>query len=158
MVLQKMFICVSVHWCMYRYIFVDVLIFCPLQISRPVDIFLSHDWPRGIYNFGNVNMLLKKKQYFREEVEQDRLGSPAAKELLFHIKPDYWFAAHLHVKFPAIVQHQVITERTAFYCKMKYSTIPTVLEIFLTDKFKNMVTFLPININELNHLKVVLFF
>lgn len=76
------------------------------QISRPVDIFLSHDWPRGIYNFGNVNMLLKKKQYFREEVEQDRLGSPAAKELLFHIKPDYWFAAHLHVKFPAIVQHQ----------------------------------------------------
>lgn len=103
-------------------------------------------------------MLLKKKQYFREEVEQDRLGSPAAKEPLFHIKPDYWFAAHLHVKFPAIVQHQVITERTAFYCNMKYSTIPTVLEIFLTDKFKNMVTFLPININELNHLKVVLFF
>lgn len=82
--------------------------FFPLQISRPVDIFLSHDWPRGIYNFGNVNMLLKKKQYFREEVEQDRLGSPAAKDLLFHIKPDYWFAAHLHVKFPAIVQHQVM--------------------------------------------------
>ncbi|XP_056013098.1 lariat debranching enzyme A-like isoform X2 [Ostrea edulis] len=76
------------------------------QISRPVDIFLSHDWPRGVYNFGNVNMLLKKKQYFREEIEQDRLGSPAAKDLLYHIKPDYWFAAHLHVKFPAIIQHQ----------------------------------------------------
>ncbi|XP_062572881.1 lariat debranching enzyme A-like [Saccostrea cucullata] len=78
------------------------------QISRPVDIFLSHDWPRGIYNFGNVNMLLKKKQYFREEVEQDRLGSPASKDLLYHLKPEYWFAAHLHVKFPAIVQHQEV--------------------------------------------------
>lgn len=98
--------------------------FFPLQISRPVDIFLSHDWPRGIYNFGNVNMLLKKKQYFREEVEQDRLGSPAAKDLLFHIKPDYWFAAHLHVKFPAIVQHQVMFIKERMITQGRNNCIP----------------------------------
>lgn len=41
---------------------------------------------------------------------------------------------------------------------MKYLIILIVFEIFLIDKFKNMVIFLFININELNYLKVVLFF
>lgn len=41
---------------------------------------------------------------------------------------------------------------------MKYLIILIVFEIFLIDNFKNMVIFLFININELNYLKVVLFF
>ncbi|KAK3082824.1 hypothetical protein FSP39_006437 [Pinctada imbricata] len=77
------------------------------QISRPLDIFLSHDWPRGIYNYGNTELLLKRKSFFREEVESNTLGSPQAEELLYKLKPDYWFAAHLHVKFAALVQHQM---------------------------------------------------
>ena len=68
----------------------------------------SHDWPRGIYNFGNVERLLKKKPFFREEVEKGILGNPFAEELLHHIKPNYWFSAHLHVKFAAVVNHPVI--------------------------------------------------
>ncbi|ESO87783.1 hypothetical protein LOTGIDRAFT_175935 [Lottia gigantea] len=76
------------------------------RVSRPIDIFLSHDWPRGIYNYGNVKELLRKKSFFAEEIEQNKLGSEPNEELLHVLKPDYWFAAHLHVKFPAIVQHQ----------------------------------------------------
>jgi lariat debranching enzyme len=34
-----------------------------------------------------------------------KLGSAACDELLFKLKPKYWFAAHLHVKFPAVVYH-----------------------------------------------------
>lgn len=72
-----------------------------------MDIFLSHDWPRSIYHYGNKKQLLKTKSFFRQEVENNTLGSPAASELLEHLKPTYWFSAHLHVKFAALMQHQV---------------------------------------------------
>ncbi|KAM4698422.1 lariat debranching enzyme [Rhinophrynus dorsalis] len=76
------------------------------QIKEPMDIFMSHDWPRSIYHYGNKKQLLKKKDFFRQEVEDNTLGSPAASELLHHIQPSYWFSAHLHVKFAAFMQHQ----------------------------------------------------
>ena len=71
---------------------------------------MSHDWPRGIYNYGNAAQLVKRKAHFREEVESGTLGSAPAEELLFKLKPDYWFSAHLHVKFAALVEHQVRSE------------------------------------------------
>ncbi|XP_042521690.1 lariat debranching enzyme [Dipodomys spectabilis] len=76
------------------------------QLKQPIDVFLSHDWPRSIYHYGNKKQLLKTKSFFRQEVENNTLGSPAASELLDHLKPTYWFSAHLHVKFAALMQHQ----------------------------------------------------
>ena len=78
-----------------------------LKLKQPMDIFLSHDWPRSIYHYGDKKQLLKTKSFFRQEVENNTLGSPAASELLEHLKPTYWFSAHLHVKFAALMQHQV---------------------------------------------------
>ena len=75
----------------------------------PIDIFMSHDWPRGIYNYGCTQELLRKKKFLRQEVETNTLGSPAAAELLDHLQPSYWFSAHLHVKFAAMMQHAVRT-------------------------------------------------
>ncbi|XP_063237675.1 lariat debranching enzyme isoform X2 [Bacillus rossius redtenbacheri] len=75
------------------------------QVQTPVDIFLSHDWPRGVYHHGDVNQLLRHKPFFREEVESGSLGSKPCEELLHHLKPCYWFAAHLHTKFAALVRH-----------------------------------------------------
>ncbi|XP_035994728.1 lariat debranching enzyme isoform X2 [Fundulus heteroclitus] len=83
----------------------NIEVFKLRQIQMPIDIFMSHDWPQGIYHYGNTGDLLRKKKFLRQEVETNTLGSPAAKELLAHLQPSYWFSAHLHVKFAAVMQH-----------------------------------------------------
>lgn len=35
------------------------------QISPPLNIFLSHDWPTGICDFGDKEDLLLRKPFFR---------------------------------------------------------------------------------------------
>jgi len=75
------------------------------QLSGKVDIFLSHDWPSGIYEYGNKAQLLRKKPFFAADMESGKLGSQPLEELLKAIQPAYWFAAHLHCKFAALVPH-----------------------------------------------------
>ena len=81
--------------------------------QKPIDIMISHDWPRGIEQHGNVNKLIQQKPFFKQEIQSNSLGSPANEILLHALKPKYWFAAHLHVKFEAAVQHARVTEAEA---------------------------------------------
>ena len=56
------------------------------KISKP-DIFMSHDWPRGIYYYGDVEDLLRKKKFLRADVEENSLGNPVSFKLLETLKP-----------------------------------------------------------------------
>jgi len=49
-------------------------------LTGKVDIFLSHDWPRGIVQHGDKHGLLRKKAFLREEVATNTLGSPPVRE------------------------------------------------------------------------------
>ncbi|KIK77509.1 hypothetical protein PAXRUDRAFT_834962 [Paxillus rubicundulus Ve08.2h10] len=73
-------------------------------LSKP-DIFLSHDWPQSIEQHGDVQGLLRRKPFFRQDINSGNLGSPPLMGLLQTLRPNWWFSAHLHVRFEAIVRH-----------------------------------------------------
>jgi lariat debranching enzyme len=81
------------------------------QAQPNVDVLLSHDWPRGIEQYGDTAALLRKKPFFKAEIARNDLGSPANETLLHVIKPRYWFSAHLHVRFHAEVIHDKSRKR-----------------------------------------------
>ena len=66
--------------------------------SGSIDIMLSHDWPNGIHKFGDTDILFRRKKY----LSKDLVFSPPLLEVMEKLQPNYWFAAHIHVKFAAI--------------------------------------------------------
>ncbi|OJD37686.1 lariat debranching enzyme [Diplodia corticola] len=77
-----------------------------LQLRTQVDVGLSHDWPRGVEWMGNYKWLWRKKDQFEVDANNGQLGSVAAKYVLDRLRPSHWFSAHLHIKYPAIVDHK----------------------------------------------------
>ncbi|CAD6195506.1 unnamed protein product [Caenorhabditis auriculariae] len=78
------------------------------KLSNPLDIMVTHDWPSGITDFGDVKRLLRVKPYFEEDIKLGKLGNPGTMQLLYDIRPRYWLSAHLHVAFPALVPHKFV--------------------------------------------------
>jgi hypothetical protein len=76
-----------------------------MSVRTQVDIGLSHDWPRGIEWHGDWNWLFQVKNHLQEDAENSQLGSTAAMNVFDRLRPAYWFSAHLHVKYPAVVDH-----------------------------------------------------
>jgi lariat debranching enzyme len=75
--------------------------------TSTLDIFLSHEWPHSIYEYGNVKTLLEKKPFFRSDLAPGSkgIGSMPLAKLLSRLKPKNWYAAHMHVDFEARVKH-----------------------------------------------------
>jgi lariat debranching enzyme len=103
-----------------------------------IDAFVSHDWPLGIEQHGDTRGLIRKKPFFRQEIERNDLGSLPNKELLDVLKPKHWFAAHLHVKFHATVVHgrrnnsnNNISSTSSSRISVKKSTIPPTSSLLM---------------------------
>ncbi|KAI3619282.1 hypothetical protein WG66_012648 [Moniliophthora roreri] len=77
-----------------------------LSLLSSPSIFLSHDWPVGIDQYGDFQALIRAKSHFRQEINEGRLGSPPLMGLLRTLKPEWWFSAHLHCRFEATVVHE----------------------------------------------------
>ena len=73
--------------------------------SSPIDIFVSHDWPKDVARHGDMGQLLRKKPFLKSEIDSGTFGSPPGKDILYALRPQYWFAAHMHCKYPAVVHH-----------------------------------------------------
>lgn len=39
-----------------------------MQVKEPIDVFLSHDWPVRITDYGDWRELVRRKHYFKQEV------------------------------------------------------------------------------------------
>ncbi|KAL9583859.1 MAG: hypothetical protein Q9212_002457 [Teloschistes hypoglaucus] len=76
-----------------------------LQLRTQVDIGISHDWPSGIEWKGDWKQLFRFKPHFEADAKSGRLGSVAAKYVMDRLRPKWWFAAHLHCKYSAIVNY-----------------------------------------------------
>lgn len=50
-----------------------------MQVEEPIDIFLSHDWPLGITDYGNWKQLVRFKPFFEKEVTKNILILPSYK-------------------------------------------------------------------------------
>jgi lariat debranching enzyme len=81
-----------------------------LSLLKQPTILMSHDWPRGIHQYGDHRSLLARKPYFKHDIEKGELGSEPAEMLLKKLTPRYWFSAHLHIKFTAFVDHDAINK------------------------------------------------
>lgn len=62
-----------------------------------------------------------------------RLGSPPSWELLKSLRPRYWFSAHLHCKFAAVVPHGDSGEETRFLALDKCLPKRDFLQILTID-------------------------
>eukprot|EP00916_Digyalum_oweni_P001998 GHVL01003777.1.p1 GENE.GHVL01003777.1~~GHVL01003777.1.p1 ORF type:complete len:406 (+),score=87.11 GHVL01003777.1:511-1728(+) len=77
-----------------------------MMIEEPVDVMISHDWPTGVCQHGDVEKLLRDKPFFADDIAKNALGNPHTEVLLHKMQPDYWFSGHLHVKFCAKILHK----------------------------------------------------
>ena len=71
------------------------------QITEPIDIMMSHDWPAGMEEYGDAAQLFARKAW----MQTADYGNEHTRGLLDQLRPRYWLSSHMHVHFSAQVQN-----------------------------------------------------
>ncbi|SCM11111.1 RNA lariat debranching enzyme, putative [Plasmodium chabaudi adami] len=106
-------------------------------LKNKLDIIVTHDWPNNIEKHGDLNELLKRKPFFKTEILSSTLGNPQTEILLNKLKPNFWFAAHLHVKYSSIYIHSDKINYTKFLSLDKAEPHRHFIQILNFEKVEN---------------------
>eukprot|EP01056_Protomagalhaensia_sp_Gyna25_P000840 Protomagalhaensia_sp_Gyna_25__839@NODE_1403_length_1867_cov_60_458425_g1131_i0_p1_GENE_NODE_1403_length_1867_cov_60_458425_g1131_i0NODE_1403_length_1867_cov_60_458425_g1131_i0_p1_ORF_typecomplete_len456_score46_83DBR1/PF05011_13/0_00071Metallophos/PF00149_28/0_063CytoC_RC/PF02276_18/0_069_NODE_1403_length_1867_cov_60_458425_g1131_i0581425 len=83
------------------------------MVGGPLRLVMSHDWPtEAVQSPYDQARLLRKKPYFKDDLEAKELGNPHLTSLLRRLKPAFWMSAHLHVNFQCQFCHSDDTTTT----------------------------------------------
>ncbi|KAL1159471.1 hypothetical protein V6Z11_A08G295900 [Gossypium hirsutum] len=85
---------------------IDLLLCCGDCQSRMKEIWIASMCLQNILHSGYT-------------IQRGTLGSKPAAQLLEKLKPSYWFSAHLHCKFTALVEHEEGGQVTKFLALYK---------------------------------------
>lgn len=55
--------------------------------------------------YGNMQELMTYKPFLKKEIDERTFGSAPLLRILEVAKPNYWFSAHMHVKYAALFPH-----------------------------------------------------
>ncbi|SBS85918.1 RNA lariat debranching enzyme, putative [Plasmodium ovale] len=109
-------------------------------IKERIDMVITHDWPNNIEKHGDINDLLRRKFHFQSDVYNNTLGNPHTEILLNKLKPYFWFASHLHVKYSAIYVHADKKNYTRFLALDKAESHKHFIQILnIERKDENML-------------------
>lgn len=75
------------------------------HLTGKIDAFISHDWPMDVALYGDLPYLYRRNGGLKAQVESRTFGSPGSLELMQQLKPTYWLAGHMHVKYHAAFPH-----------------------------------------------------
>ncbi|KAF7456772.1 Lariat debranching enzyme [Cryptosporidium felis] len=125
-------------WYHIRYFEIQKLLFLKEMIPkyldlnepRKVDIMISHDWPNGIERFGNLNYLLKRKPYLKDDIESGRLGIPDCLKLIENLRPSFWFSGHHHCFFDASIKFENNLYSSEFRAMDKFKNSSSAIRCF----------------------------
>ena len=77
-----------------------------LQLRTSPDVVMTHDWPKGVEHYGDLDLLLRLKPWFRQDIQTGKLGNMLHGQVLAKLRPPHWFAAHMHVRFTATIHFE----------------------------------------------------
>eukprot|EP00834_Sanchytrium_tribonematis_P000194 NODE_4_length_77007_cov_1.156642.p34 type:complete len:300 gc:universal NODE_4_length_77007_cov_1.156642:45807-44908(-) len=82
------------------------------NFSGSFDIGLSHDWPANIAFYGDKNRIVNDRPWFKEDIDNFKLGSPYTLKLIQKFRPKFWVSSHMHYKFSCKVGNQQLNINT----------------------------------------------